>query len=124
MSATSLQRRQGSEIRFLVVIPILLIGAYLYPYIPGHDAPWCALKIGTGIDCPGCGLVRSVSALLHGNVIDSLKFHVLGFVIVVFFLYVWISAFLKRPLNVGRVKTFSLLFVLALFLQWIARIRI
>ena len=35
----------------------------------------CPLKSNFGIDCPGCGLQRSIIALLKGNIIESFKFY-------------------------------------------------
>ena len=35
----------------------------------------CPFKSHFGIDCPGCGLQRSVLALLKGNFIDSFKLY-------------------------------------------------
>jgi hypothetical protein len=32
----------------------------------------CAFREHTGIDCPGCGLQRSIIALLKGDVIESI----------------------------------------------------
>lgn len=29
--------------------------------------------------CPGCGLGKSISMILHGNISDSFDFHLLGF---------------------------------------------
>ncbi len=31
----------------------------------------CMTKQMIGMDCPGCGIQRSISLLLHGNVIES-----------------------------------------------------
>ncbi|MNK15533.1 hypothetical protein D3C87_336770 [compost metagenome] len=35
----------------------------------------CPFKKMTGLDCPGCGLQRSVLALLKGDVVASFKFY-------------------------------------------------
>lgn len=35
----------------------------------------CPFKSHFGIDCPGCGLQRSVVALLKGDVIESFSFY-------------------------------------------------
>ncbi|OGQ50484.1 MAG: hypothetical protein A3I09_01090 [Deltaproteobacteria bacterium RIFCSPLOWO2_02_FULL_47_10] len=106
----------------IYIIPLLFIGAYLYPYLPGHDLSWCAVKIATGGDCPGCGLVRSISALTHWNLSASLGFHPLGFVAAGWMAWLWIKAILHRPpiVGVGAANAF----VLALFIIWIVRIAI
>ncbi|PWS27372.1 DUF2752 domain-containing protein [Pedobacter yonginense] len=41
----------------------------------GHHLLSCPLKFYFGIDCPGCGLQRSVLALLRGNFLDSFKLY-------------------------------------------------
>jgi hypothetical protein len=41
----------------------------------------CTLKNLTGLSCPGCGLVRSMSALAHGELAASLGYHRLGWLV-------------------------------------------
>jgi len=38
----------------------------------------CGFKVLTGAPCPGCGMTRSVGALLRGDLAASLRFHPLG----------------------------------------------
>jgi hypothetical protein len=59
--------------------------------LPGHELPWCVIKIATGLDCPGCGLTRSISAFLHGDITESFKFHPLGIFVAVLLSWVWIK---------------------------------
>lgn len=46
----------------------------------------CSIKEHFGIDCPGCGSQRALIALLKGNVLDSLHYHValIPFIITIF----------------------------------------
>lgn len=74
---------------FLILVPLVFATAYLYPYLPGHDLPWCAVKIATGIACPGCGMVRAVSALVHGNIAQSVNYHPFGLIVALFLVYLW-----------------------------------
>ena len=43
----------------------------------------CPFKMFTGLPCPGCGLTRSVVALLHGDPSASVFFHPLGVPLVI-----------------------------------------
>lgn len=41
-----------------------------------HHLFTCFFKTHFGIACPGCGMQRSLIALLKGNIIESLEYHV------------------------------------------------
>ena len=52
----------------------LLASAYVGlvdPNSPGHY-PLCPTKAFTGLDCPGCGGLRSVHSLVHGDITGAL----------------------------------------------------
>jgi len=38
----------------------------------------CTFRSVTGIPCPGCGLLRSMVSGIHGHVAESLEYHRLG----------------------------------------------
>ncbi|MBN2800137.1 MAG: DUF2752 domain-containing protein [Deltaproteobacteria bacterium] len=45
----------------------------------GWEVPTlCVFRITTGYSCPGCGLTRSISFLVHGQLWDSVRLHPLG----------------------------------------------
>jgi len=46
------------------------------PNIPG-TFPECPVNWLTGIHCPGCGTLRSLHFLLHGNVSEALSYNAL-----------------------------------------------
>jgi hypothetical protein len=61
---------------------IVWIGAFIYlavhdPYAQS-EFTLCPLKNLGFHYCPGCGLGRSVSFLLHGDVVRSFETHILG----------------------------------------------
>lgn len=40
-----------------------------------HNLFSCFFKSHFGIECPGCGMQRSLIALLKGNIIESVQYH-------------------------------------------------
>jgi hypothetical protein len=57
------------------------------PTTQGGPLPVCPTKALLGIDCPGCGSLRMLYSLLHGNVMAAARFNAVGLVAVV--LLVW-----------------------------------
>jgi hypothetical protein len=57
------------------------------PTTPGGPLPVCPTKALLGIDCPGCGSLRMLYSLMHGNLPAAARFNALGLVAVV--LLVW-----------------------------------
>ena len=47
----------------------------------------CPFKKLTGLDCPGCGLQRSIVSLLKGDVVASIKFYPPTFSILVLLIF-------------------------------------
>lgn len=59
------------------------------PTTPGGLLPVCPTKALLGVDCPGCGTLRMLYSLLHGDVLSALRYNALalvalGFLIVAF----------------------------------------
>ncbi|CQD05100.1 hypothetical protein BN1232_00848 [Mycobacterium lentiflavum] len=50
------------------------------PTTPGGPLPVCPTKALLGIDCPGCGSLRMIYSLLHGNLMAAARFNALGLV--------------------------------------------
>lgn len=62
----------------LLLIPFLIIGIIIFPYIFNFmkDIHFkCAIYEITGWYCPGCGGTRAINYLLHGNIIKSFIYH-------------------------------------------------
>ncbi|MGB4774179.1 MAG: DUF2752 domain-containing protein, partial [Daejeonella sp.] len=51
-----------------------------------HNLLACPLKQITGIDCPGCGLQRSVLCLIQGNFLESFKLYPASIAIIMLFI--------------------------------------
>ena len=55
----------------------------------------CMTRRCLGLNCPGCGLTRSIVSFLHGRYMASLQFHVLG-PVVLFGSWIWAISSLVR----------------------------
>src|ERR1700712_1864647 len=53
----------------------------------GGPLPVCPTKALLGIDCPGCGSLRMIYCLLHGDVAGAARFNALGLVAIGFLLW-------------------------------------
>lgn len=60
------------------------------PTTPGGPLPVCPTKALLGIDCPGCGSMRMLYSLLHGDLLGAARFNALGLAAVA--LLVWAYA--------------------------------
>lgn len=58
----------------LVFLVLLSEGKGLLHWLGNHLLT-CPFKHLTGLDCPGCGIQRSIVALLEGNLITSFKLY-------------------------------------------------
>jgi hypothetical protein len=66
-------------LRPATAIPVaLLLGACIPLAWITAGPSLCPFKVITGLPCPGCGMTRSVVALLHGDLAVSAYYHPLG----------------------------------------------
>lgn len=61
------------------------------PTTPGGPLPVCPTKLLLGIDCPGCGGLRMVYSLLHGDLGAALRFNALALVALVLLLWAFVA---------------------------------
>lgn len=114
----------------LVGIPILFFTAYFYNDLPFSNFEFCAVKRFLNIPCPGCGLTRSFVQLIHGHIIEAIKFNMFGPILAAIFAYIFIrrllGIFLHRPipkLLTSKQRHYMTLVLVALFfLQWLFKI--
>ena len=61
------------------ILALMAMCVLAYIAVPGesHWLPQCQFHQLTGLYCPGCGNTRALHALVHGNIIKSLRCNVL-----------------------------------------------
>jgi len=60
----------------------------------GAGVQICFFRYLTGLPCPGCGLTRSFSCILHGDFARGYAYHPFGYVLLPLFLFVAFTLFL------------------------------
>jgi hypothetical protein len=62
-------------------LALLIGGAILFRFDPAHHGfyPFCLFHKLTGLHCPGCGGVRALHQILHGNLVEALRLNALLF---------------------------------------------
>ena len=72
---------RSPTIRRLLLLAALGVTAMLLclrsPHQPGHYPP-CPVAALTGLHCPGCGTLRGLHALLHGDLLQAFAAMVLS----------------------------------------------
>jgi hypothetical protein len=62
----------------------------------GAGVPICLFRYLTGLPCPGCGLTRSFSCILHGDFERGYDYHPFGFVLLPMFALIALTLFLPK----------------------------
>lgn len=100
----------------------------LYLYNPEKKGifPPCPFKYITGLYCPGCGTLRGIHQLLHGNFLKALHMNPLMVLSIPFIVFVkayeWYHKFIKNN-NKRLVFThnFYIILLTIIFSYWILR---
>lgn len=99
---------------------------YIYDPSRVQVLPPCIFHSVTGLYCPGCGSTRAMHALLHGNIIQALRFNLLAVVAMPFIAGAIILSFL-RSLTSWRVPKldlghkFPLIVFIVIIVFWVLR---
>ena len=99
-----------NELRCTPNIPLTQMNTYFeaVDWLGDHLLT-CPFKSMTGIDCPGCGMQRSVIKLLEGDVAQSIAFHPAGATTLLMILLLILHS--KFEFKHGA-KTLTILFIL------------
>jgi hypothetical protein len=91
--------RQGSVPRSLAA-PLLVAASATVacaaiwvgdPTTPHGPLPVCPTKALLGIDCPGCGSMRMLYSLMHGDLPAAVRFNALGLVALGFLVWAYVA---------------------------------
>lgn len=124
-----------SRFTFLIITCLLLAAAafIVYRFNPGSNKliPVCSFHSITGLYCPGCGMTRSLHAILNGHFFKAFSYNPLWpfFALLVFGpLVLWFYFLLtgKNPFNpvnrfLGKHPNYCISIAVIIILFWILR---
>ena len=94
------------------------------PTTPHGPLPVCPTKALLGIDCPGCGSLRMLYSLMHGDLVAAARFNALALVAVGLLLWAYVAwtygRVVGRRIGSWQHRRWSAALTLALVLAWFA----
>jgi hypothetical protein len=96
-AAAAVRLLRPSGVLFLTVAAVSLV-AVVDPNEEGHY-PTCPFLSLTGFQCPGCGSMRTVHALVHGRLQEAFSLNVLTVVMLPFLAFFWFRWARARALD-------------------------
>jgi len=75
------------KIKLFLILAFFLIEGKGFIHWLEHHLLSCPFKASTGLDCPGCGIQRSIVSLMKGDLISSFKFYPATIPILALFLF-------------------------------------
>ena len=118
-------QRADPTLIFRLSAAAALLAAFLVPVNIVSSGPvMCPFRLVTGLPCPGCGLTRSCVDLLHGNLVDSIRWHPLGPITVVAAVLLVLGAHRRFPGLMERLKSPAVLGAIAAvwIVVWLIRL--
>ncbi len=80
MSLSPQRRRNNTHLVLFWVV--FIVACIVFPGSPVDGFILCPLRAVTGLSCPGCGMTRSCTSMVRGELWHSLEFHPLGWLLV------------------------------------------
>lgn len=108
---------------------VLLVSVALHLRDPHESGSWgfCPWYLMSGSFCPGCGGLRAVNDLTHGDVAAAASSNLLFLSSIPVFAVMWVRSLrqrwtgVRRPWPAGVVAVNAALALLALFAFWVVR---
>lgn len=88
----SVRSRAGAPLA--VAAATVAVGAAIWaadPTTPGGLCPQCPTKTYLGVICPGCGSLRMLYSLMHGDITTAFRFNALGVVAVALLVWAYVA---------------------------------
>lgn len=76
---------------------LMALGAHLSATALGWPGFDCPIRASTGVPCPGCGLSRASTAMLHGQWGQMAQYHVFAPLFLIAFIFIGMAAVLPKP---------------------------
>lgn len=104
MTRSAVETNRWTALRVPAAVAAAAVGATVYlaavnPH-EGGNYPTCPSLLITGWYCPGCGTLRAIHDLAHGDVMGALGMNILAVVAIPWLVwrwYTWASAAAGRP---------------------------
>jgi hypothetical protein len=107
----------------VIAICILLLGAAIFIYIFNPEKfdiyPRCPFYSITGLYCPGCGSLRALHSIAHGNPARAIRFNVLMVISIPLIVGLLIYKILRKQDMVNPIFSYTILAVIIIY--WISR---
>lgn len=119
----------GDRLVFVIILAAIALSVlFLYHIDPGQSSllPPCLFHELTGLYCPGCGSLRALHELVHGNLAAAIKLNPLAIAALPFLAYSWISygvrTWTKKPAARRQANAYWIWLLLAAIIAfWVAR---
>jgi hypothetical protein len=117
------------SINYIVLLSLILGSLVLFYYLPQVDRIvhfQCPFHLITGFYCPGCGSLRGLHALLHGNITSAVNYNMLMVVLIPYLIYSFIL-FSYEEISGKKLKRFFIkpvyiwLLLIFILIFWVLR---
>jgi hypothetical protein len=111
----------------LVLFAVACVVLYYLDPVKYVFMPKCPFKMLTGLDCPGCGFQRAMHALLHGHVMQAIRFNLFLVISVPYIIALAVGNFVlhgerqRKVLSVLECRTAVYTYIVLYFVWMVVR---